>query len=936
MSGKLKKTLLLICTLTLTMFAGDLFAANTGKIAGKVVDKQTGEPLIGANVLVQGTDLGAATGEDGSFTILQVPPGEYTVQVRYIGYQQLNMTNVNVRADLTTRLTLELQPQAVEAEESVTVTAERKMVQQDITATRRSVSEADIEATPGVESVQDILRAQSGMVAQRRAEQISLGEGVQLEVRDPSLTGLNIRGSRGGDALILIDGIPASHPMYGGFDVMDLNKEDIKNIEIITGAFSAEYGQATSAIINITTRSGGKDFRGTVSYRTDEMGILGDSYGKQRMALNLSGPEPLSSNLLPNIGLKIPGNLNFFTTLTVNRTNTEYNNHRTRDPLLYFSPGDLGLGANRMLLLNERQENEGQANFKLNYNIGNFKWVASYRGSFNRWTEHDWSWKNYPDHMSEYSRDTHQYQFRLDHTLSGRTYYTLNFGATTVNYQKSHNQRSPTDFWIITEDTMYSSIEQPHENPITGFYDARGFESSWVKNSNTQYSLKFDFTSQAFPSHLIKTGFDVSLKDLNNIHINSAGVALSEYGRHVYRDGPEYPPPPGPYKEFGRRRWVIDGLSKSGSVYLTDKFERESLIINAGVRADWLMPGPPTTEEDWKEQWERATGLNADWPRIHFNVDPRLGVSFPISTETVIYFSYGHFNDIPGLDQYLRDPYSGGFTGNPHLNFVQTVKYEFGFTHEFPHSWALDIKNYTKENSGETGTTSIRAEYGLPIELHDNKGYSRARGLEFELRKRTEEYLNGNVTYTLQWANGYSSSIFDDYRRSQNNLPNPIRARRLDWDIRHQIVGRGSFLVRPGQEPPTLFGWKMPRDWKVSFLTQINSGRPYTPGTNDPVKAQKLKNTQTMPPTYRTDIRIEKGFTFGGYHLNIGLDIDNVFDQYNVTGEGFNEWTGEPYQYGDPIENTNQYYDYFDVLHALTPGRFGEGRHVEMIFEVKF
>ena len=100
--------------------------------------------------------------------------------------------------------------------------------------------------------------------------------------------------------------------------------------------------------------------------------------------------------------------------------------------------------------------------------------------------------------------------------------------------------------------------------------------------------------------------------------------------------------------------------------------------------------------------------------------------------------------------------------------------------------------------------------------------------------------------------------------------------------------------------------------------------------------ARKLHNTKTKPPTFRTDIRIEKGFALGRFNASIGLDIDNIFNNYNVTSYGFNTWTGEPYKYGDTIEDSDKLYEYFDMNYLLRPDRFGEGRHTQLIMEVSW
>ena len=101
------------CLLTFT------FAGTTGKLTGKVTDKSTGEPLPFVNIILVGTNLGAATDIDGNYVILNIPPGNYNVKAQYIGYQPVLVENVSVSIDLTTTLDFTLSESAVELEEVV-------------------------------------------------------------------------------------------------------------------------------------------------------------------------------------------------------------------------------------------------------------------------------------------------------------------------------------------------------------------------------------------------------------------------------------------------------------------------------------------------------------------------------------------------------------------------------------------------------------------------------------------------------------------------------------------------------------------------------------------------------------------------------------------------------------------------------------------------
>lgn len=910
-----------------------VFAGNTGKIAGTVTDKETGEPLIGTNITIEGTNLGGMTDVDGEYYILRIPPGVFTLKASYIGYHPQTLKNVRVQVDQTIRVNFKLVPSTLEMPELV-VTAEQNLLQADLTATRRSVSSQEIQTTPGMENTGDIFKLQGGTVLSGAPQMINLEDGTQLQVRDESLKDIHVRGGRGGEILYMVDGVPVTHPIYGGRDVLDLNVVDVQEMELITGAFNAEYGQAQSGVVNITTRSGSDEFVGGLEYKTDDMNWFGNYYSTHYTSFYLGGPEFITRSLLPRIGLKIPGKLNYFISGNTNLTNTPYNNHQSREMLDVFG-----------LEIREKQDNAFNLNAKINWGIrSNLDLAFSFHGSWKKWSRFDWLWRNYPDHMIKYTRDNLNYNFRLNHVLGKSTFYNINFGYLLVNYNGSLEGKTPADFWTLysggtaysyedyiarfseAPDSIRTAINAPQVEALTGFYDSRGYESVWRNDATKTFTFKTDLTSQIHREHLIKTGLEVKYNDLNYIDIQDGGTKLSNYGAYRFRRENEFNTPPGPYPEFGQNRWVFRAFPVIGGWYLQDKFEKESLIINAGVRVDWFMPGKSVNTDAWKAAWENATGLNADWENVKAKFSPRFGISFPISVNTVVFFSYGHFNQLPELQYYYRDPYSGSFTGNPHLDYEQTILYEFGLTRKITNDLAIDVKSYTKDISQQVSTTQLRAALGLPVQLYDNKGYGRARGLEFELKKRYSYFNSGKLTYTVQWANGYSSSAFEDYVRSINDFPLPIRERPLQWDVRHQIVFQGSIEVPRGKNI-NLFGVSLPDNWSVTVLSNYSTGSPYTPGTTDPVEAQKKENSETAPATANTDIKISKTFDFKPISVSFFVDMFNIFDQRNVSVYyGFNTWTGKPFKYGDRIMPTNQYYDYYTIFRYLDPRRFSTGR----------
>jgi hypothetical protein len=149
------------------------FAGTTGKISGRIIDVQNRSPLSGANVIIEGTTLGAAADAEGYYTILLIPPGTYNVVARILGYKDVKITGVVVRADLTSKVDFRLESTVIAVGEAVTVVAERPLVLPDLTSSSRRVDAKEIEDIPGVNTVTEAVQLMPGVV----------GEGENIHVR---------------------------------------------------------------------------------------------------------------------------------------------------------------------------------------------------------------------------------------------------------------------------------------------------------------------------------------------------------------------------------------------------------------------------------------------------------------------------------------------------------------------------------------------------------------------------------------------------------------------------------------------------------------------------------------------------------------------------------------------------------------------------------
>jgi outer membrane receptor protein involved in Fe transport len=242
--GLLSTIKLLAITFIISTF---VFAGNTGKVSGKITN-EAGAPVIGVNVMVEGTSFGSATDTDGFFVILFIPPGEYSIKATAMGYAKSIIEEVVIAADLTTSVNVLLKQSMVEGE-TVTVTAEKPLIETDLVSSRKIVTSEMIEEMP-IDDIDDILNLTAGFV-----------DG-------------HARGGRDGEILYLINGVPAIDPIDNSFDT-EVPTLAIAETDIITSGISVEYSNALSGVVNMITKEGGSSLSGKFKMKTDNNSILG-------------------------------------------------------------------------------------------------------------------------------------------------------------------------------------------------------------------------------------------------------------------------------------------------------------------------------------------------------------------------------------------------------------------------------------------------------------------------------------------------------------------------------------------------------------------------------------------------------------------------------------------------------------------------------------
>jgi outer membrane receptor for ferrienterochelin and colicin len=223
------------------------YQQRIGKVKGQVLDKETKAALIGANVIIVGTSLGAATNEHGWFLIENVPVGSYTVQFSYLGYTPVSKTDVIVKSDRITFVNAELTETALDMNEVIVTGGYFSRVEdQPVSATNLSAEE--IRRASG--TLGDVSRAVVGLPS-------------IAKVND-SFNYLIVRGGSPSENTFFIDNIEmpnishfAIQGMSGGFLSL-FNGDLVSDINFFSGGFSAIYGDKLSSVMDISFREGNR------------------------------------------------------------------------------------------------------------------------------------------------------------------------------------------------------------------------------------------------------------------------------------------------------------------------------------------------------------------------------------------------------------------------------------------------------------------------------------------------------------------------------------------------------------------------------------------------------------------------------------------------------------------------------------------------------
>jgi len=902
----MRSKLMFIHILLLIISGSFAVAGTTGKIMGRVIDQNTGDPIIGADVYIPSAGQGSMTDLNGDYFIIGVRPGTYTLVCSYIGYQKTSITDVLVNIDLSTNINVEIAQETLEGQE-VVVVSKRLVVEKSRTNTTAYVSAEKIASMP-VQEVGDLIQLQAGVVQDAGG-------------------GFHIRGGRGGEIAYLIDGVSITDQYNGGSSI-GLENSWVQELQVISGTFNAEYGQAQSGIINVVTKEGAQEFSGNISLSTgDHVSGAQDIFwnintveaNEQNISASFQGPLfflPEGSFYFSSRYQETDGwlygrnDVRIEDTVPIQYYINEAQKIQTQDERSYgiAVPDSLKTGDGSFMPIAGRSKTSIYSKIttkispsvKLRYSLFYTSGTGRSYSDYRRYS---------PEGVRTWYDNSYNHIVSLNHVLSNRSFYTINFSLYSKNTQ-AYLFEDPLD-------SLYRSSPFADQSFSFG-----GTQNSRYDITRSAQSAKFDFTSQVNQHNQLKFGGEIKRHHLDYYSLSTVTDG-SLYEQPILRLPDQ--------NTAGFNHYVVEPLE--GAVYIQNVFEYDDIIMNAGLRLDYWDPNAdiPT---DLRAQTDINNGIRLDSElapgETRQQLSPRLGLAYPISDKGVIHVSYGHFFQLPRFNaiynNYEYEIELGGLQttmGNVNLKPEKTIGYEIGLQQQLTDVYGLELTMYYKDISNLLSQEIISTIDKKVYARYINRDYGNVRGITFTLNKLYSNSFSASVDYTYQLAKGNASdpnSIFNAYN---DNKEAEKQVLPLDWDQTHTLNASVST--------------KLPAGVNLGLIGRFATGQPYTPSNPGSALDTQFENSDRKPATYNFDLNLFKSIRYGAFNVKLFCKVFNLTDQlnqlyvYSSTGDSEAPYRTIP---ATEVLANNPNFTIEEV--DLRPDYYSEPRRVLLGLQVKF
>lgn len=901
---------------------------RTGRLLGTVRNTKSGEPLPGAVIRIHELARGAQTDISGKYVIARVKPGRYTVDATLIGYKQVRNYSIDIYAGEDSQLDFNLDETVLPLGSEVVVYGERPLLDPTVPAAIRTIQPKEISRGT-VRDLGEILKELPGVVE------------IDKE--------LHIRGGRTYETQYMIDGVSVTDPLIRRGYGLSLNANSVKELSLYSGGANAEFGQATSGVVEVLTKEGQERFSGTLNYHSDH--LFGKSgFNTDILEASLSGPEPATSKLLKSVGL--PGETYFFWS----------GNFLLTDTYLPYSR-DLYSATFGGSSLAPRSDNQFSTLLKLTWKITPLiKLSLSHSGAANinqdrsiletRIRTIDYSY-GYPfeyekilDNFNTYTQKSNQQIISLDYRISLDKQLRLTASRFFTTLRSDVHGKKWTDYIRPVDNRPDTIIAGPDSSVFTvikgdGFWDS-GDGDSWYDHYIENYGFKATYETNVEENYKLKLGLESEHQTVQVLDIYKPWLGESGFGLNY----DAYRVRPSTYGGFLQNSINLQGMVFDFGLrydlwfvgkYAEDALENDSISVLSQVLRD-----------KFKDETQEIFGR-----RARGSFSPRFGVANQISRSLTLFGSYSRFARKPApqyLYAKLYTPSQAAYQlyGNPALDYEKVTNIEVGVKYLPTQRAALGISGYIKYIGDYIAATAVSPDPRFPDEtyfLYFNLDYATSQGVEVEYIHEYSEFFDLSVSAAFSKARGERSLPADILRglkaRSEGEIYNDVA---FDWDKPWQGVLKANF-TGPRDSNPRLLGITLPRDWNLNVKFWAQAGKRYTPyrqTTDDfgfTVFVPDGESNSKIGPWWNSlDFSFQKYFRLEKYTLTFFLEGTNVLDHKNVTL--INPLTGREYRPGDTIPKGGNLFELPPLAYELplwnNPTKYLAPRQIKMGLGVSF
>lgn len=938
----------------------NIYAQTSASISGKIIDKKDQSELFGVTILIKGTSFGTASNVEGKFHIKNIKPGEYSIEITYIGYKKIIQTGIKLMPGENRDLGVFAMVEASANIDEVVIVGKKPLIDIERGQSINTITQENIELAP-TRQLQKIINTQPGVIQ--------------------SPAGVSIRGSRTYETGTYIDGVSVTDPLGGTGFGLDIGSNAIGEVEITTGGIGADFGDATAGIVSTKTKTAGDKLDFGINYKRDNFGFNKNNFScwnSQLLEMNLGTPV---------FKRKLNGRLKLNIALRASFTDEFYKNPAQQIQSSLME--EIGLSKTRLA---PYQDNRWSGLIKLSYDFKKGKIVtATLLKSINinqdvnmlrifgndaPWSPgYQYNFSEQMDNANTYTHDANMATLNFKHSVNKRFSYNAGVSRFFVQLRADANGRewrpqnvdqifdaNSINLFPITIFLPTANGSVVFINPPSGFNNNNGIADLWHHHYFEEYAAKI--TGNLFSRNSLNKltfGFEAKFQNMLWIDINKpwigAPIQLAD----------------GTYSQtfrLGRQSDIWQVSPQRGGFFATDQIKYKGLIASVGARFEYWAPGKFVDDaianpispirEEIREDYLKSTTKIGDL-RYKFRLLPKINATFPIAENKMLYFNYGHTTILPNAS-YIYPALNPNFqdrstllnVGNPNLNPEVDISYELGLKSQLTSNDALTFSAFFKDKYDFVTTTSviIKDITGREVTrtMRINSDYARSRGIEVNYIKRMGNWYVGQAAFTYMVSTGQSASANQALKDIlATGATEDTKEYYLPWDVPYDFKTNHVFKI---DKKGGLFNRSWLNNLNFYFETVYRSGVRYTPyvfDRNDPNTGRPIYVQNTNPdarwskkgtPWFWADLTISKWWKISKAVIGINLQITNLFNNSNAAI--INQVTGKAYRSGDNVPDTWVDPRYVDPRlntngpPPTNPARYLEQRHIMFGMNVRF